>query len=149
MKRLRAFLLICLMLTVPLQAMAGKVLLCESLHATTSSATDAGKHDMHAHHMNSHVPESHGHEHLDFHMASLDLSHANHHAAMMNDPASEESHHVSGSCNMCSSCSVGSVAMTMPEYRVPPSDTPSGGVFHFSFHIPEFAPELPDDPPRA
>jgi hypothetical protein len=147
MKRLRAFLLICLMLTVPLQAMAGKVLLCESFHATVSSAAEVGKTDMHAHHTNSPGHEHHGQAPHELSAAASDISHADHHAAMMEDPASEENH--SGSCNMCSSCPVGSVAMTMVKYSVPPSDPVPGGVFHFSFHIPEFAPDLPDDPPRA
>lgn len=147
MKRVRAFLLICLMLTVPLQAMAGKVLLCESLHASTSSAADTGKTAWHADHMNTHVDEHHGHASHDSHAAASGMSQADHHAAMTDEQGEAENH--SGSCNMCASCPVGSVAMAMPEYAVPSSDLTSGGVFHFTFHIPEFAPELPDDPPRA
>lgn len=152
MKRLRAFLLILLMLTTPLQAMAGKVLLCESFHPALSSAVDGSESGMHAHPMSSHSQQQDGQTHHGFHDAAPDLnhagvSHADHHAAMGDDHDDSESH--AGSCNMCASCPVGSVAVTMPEYRVPPSELASGGVFHFAFHIPEFAPDLPDDPPRA
>lgn len=147
MRPLRAFLLICLMLTVPLQAIAGKVLLCESFHASSLSASDAGKRNMQAHHMDRHdYANSEDHSHHDFHAVSQDLSHGDH-LVLMDEQASSENH--SGSCSMCSSCPTGVVAMTMPEYSVTPSDIPSGDVFHFSFYIPEFAPDLPDDPPRV
>ena len=157
MKRLHAFLLIWLMLTVPLQAMAGKILLCESMHAPVSVSAQAtaplvvdGPHAVHDHEATAvaaHVVvvnDYHGASHLHEHSLA---DHPADQAGMSDESNVPEKH--AGSCSVCASCPMGALGIVIAEFRIPQLDLPSANIAYLTFHIPDAVPDLPDNPPRA
>ena len=145
MKRLKALLLICLMLAIPLQAMAGKLTLCESLHASVPHAL---------HHDGEHHPQMtgsqvHGMHILHMHMMQMDHTASAEGAYSASLSSDSPSNTQLGSCSICASCAASAFGMTVKEYRLPDSAAPSTPISYFAFHIPAVDLEHPDDPPRV
>lgn len=135
MKRAQAFLLAFLMLTLPLHAIAGKVMTCESWHAAASSPS--AQMDAHAH----------GASHVSPISMQMD-----HHSANTMEQVSDSAsalEKAGGSCSVCASCPMGSVSMLMHEFRLPSLAVTSESVAYLASSLPEIDPELPDDPPRV